>query len=103
MNSQLLILLGLCGLFSWWVAGKYRPYAGSSRALRRLGLYWSWVVAAIGVATAFWLPEQIPFNRESPGGLFTVYIPCFLGGGALFFGAIGVFVASVRARAPQDP
>jgi hypothetical protein len=98
LNTTLLVILGLAGLYSWWVAGKYRRYAESSRAMRKLGLVWSGPVALLGVAAAFWLPEQIPFNRESPAGIFTVYLPCFLGGGALFFGAIGVFVASVRAR-----
>lgn len=98
MSSALLVPLALAGLFSWWAAGKYRPYAEGSRALRRLGLLWSGPAALIGVATALWLPEQIPFNRESPAGIFTVYLPCFLAGGALFFGAIGIFVASFRAR-----
>jgi len=102
LNSTLLIILGIAGLYAWWVAGKFRPYAESSRAWRKLGLYWSFPVALLGVATAVWLPEQIPFNRDSPGGLFTTYIPCWLAGAALFFGAIGVFLAALRARGQRD-
>ncbi len=97
----LFIVAGIAGWYAWWVAQKYRPYAESSAALRKLGLYWSIPVALIGVATAFWLPEQINFNRESPGGIFYVYLPCFLGGAALFFGAIGVFVVSLRAKSVE--
>jgi hypothetical protein len=102
MNSFLLGLLLAAGFYSWWVAGKFRPYAESSEAMRKLGLYWSGPVALLGVATALWLPEQIKFNRESPGGIFYVYLPCFLAGAALFFGGIGVFVASVRVARSRD-
>lgn len=94
----LLFTLGLAGSCSWWVAEKYRPFAEGSAAFRKFGLFWSLPLMMAGVATAFRLPEQIPFNRESPAGIFTVYLPCFLAGGALFFGAIGIFVASLRAR-----
>ena len=102
MNSFLLGIIAVAGLYAWWVAGKFRPYAKSSEAMRKLGLYWSVPVALLGVATALWLPEQINFNRESPGGIFYVYLPCFLAGAALFFGAIGVFVASLRAKGQPD-
>ena len=102
MNGVLFVPFALAGLYSWWVAGKFRPYAESSEAMRKLGLYWSVPVALLGVATALWLPEQIKFNRESPGGLFYVYLPCFLAGAALCFGAIGVFVASLRAKGQRD-
>lgn len=102
MNSFLLGVLAVTGLYSWWVARKFRPYAESSEAMRKLGVYWSVPVALFGVATALWLPEQINFNRESPGGLFYVYLPCFMAGAALFFGAIGVFVASMRVRGGAD-
>ena len=100
MNSFLLGAVAVAGLYAWWVAGKFRPYAESSPAIRTFGLYWSLPVALIGVGTALWLPEQIPFNRESPGGIFYVYLPCVLAGAALFFGAIGIFVAAFRARQP---
>jgi hypothetical protein len=100
VNTFLWGVVALAGLYAWWVAGKYRPYAESSAAWRKLGLWWSLPVALLGVATALWLPEQVDFNRDSPGGIFYVYIPCFLTGAALFFGAIGVFVASFRARDP---
>ena len=43
-------------------------------------LLWGAILAImVGVHIGFFLPEQIPFNRGSPGGgIFTVYIPCLV-------------------------
>lgn len=56
---------------------------------------------ALGLVVALWLPEHLNFNRESPAGIFYIYLPCFTAGAALFFGGIGVGVGAGMAR-PQE-
>ena len=101
MNSQLLIILGLLGLYAWAVGNWARKHARRS-AQTRIFLLWGAVLAVpVGVYVAFFLPEQVPFNRESPGGIFTVYLPCFAIGGGLAFGGVGAFFGALTGRPDQ--
>ncbi|MDP9145401.1 MAG: hypothetical protein M3N43_12020 [Actinomycetota bacterium] len=93
-----LTLLGLALVWIWaaavWVRGRIALNPGA----RKL-----WIVASVtaipaGALIALWLPEQIPFNRESPGGIFYVYLPCFAIGGGLCLGGIGGFIGALLAR-----
>jgi hypothetical protein len=93
-----LVILGLALVWIWaaavWVRGRIARNPGSWK----LWLIASVVAIPVGVLIVLWLPEQIPFNRESPGGIFYVYLPCFLIGGALALGGIGATVGSFTMR-----
>ena len=92
-----LTLLGVVGLFAWAVGSWTYVRAKRATELRTLLLWGSVLAIPVGVGVAFFLPEQIPFNRESPAGIFTVYLPCFLAGGALTFGGVGAFFGALHA------
>lgn len=89
-------LLGIVGLFAWAVGRWSYRRAARVPELRTLLLWGSVVAIPAGIGVAFFLPEQIPFNRESPAGIFTVYLPCFVAGGALAFGGVGAFFGALR-------
>ena len=95
MNTTLLIILGLLGFYAAtvavWVRGKIRKAPGTKGLWIAAGL----VAAPLGAYVALMLPEQIDFNRESPGGIFYVYLPCFLIGGGLAVGWIGAFLGAI--------
>lgn len=98
MSTPLLILLGLVG-WGIWGAGRWaKRMAMRSPGTRALLLWGGLVAVPLGVFVVLVLPEQIHFNRESPGGIFYVYLPCFLVGGALFSGGIGAFVGALRGK-----
>lgn len=98
MNQQLLILLGLLGLAAWGAGVKAHRLAQRSPTARALLLWGGLLAIPLGVYVVLVLPEQIDFNRESPGGIFYVYLPCFLVGGGLFCGGIGAFIGALTAR-----
>ncbi len=98
MNSQLLIILAVLGVYAWAVGTWARARAARSAETKTLLLWGAILAIPVGVYIAFFLPEQIPFNRESPGGIFTVYIPCFVVGGGLAFGGLGAFFGALIAR-----
>lgn len=98
MNSSLLILLTLVGLYAWAVGKGARKRAERSAQTRMLLLWGAVLAIPVGGYVAFFLPEQIPFNRESPGGIFYVYLPCFAIGGGLAFGGVGAFFGALTAR-----
>ena len=99
MNTFLLILLAGLGYAAWSIGRWAYRVAQRSSASRTLLLWGGLLAVPLGVFVALVLPEQINFNRESPGGIFYVYLPCFLVGGALFSGGIGAFVGALRAKA----
>lgn len=101
MNSQLLTILAVLGVYAWWVGGWARRRVVRSPEARTLFLWGAVLAIPVGIFIAFFLPEQIPFNRESPAGIFTVYLPCFLVGGGLAFGGVGAFFGALAAR-PQE-
>ena len=98
MNTTLLLIIGVLGFYAWsvglWAQGKARRSAG----MRSLLVWGSVIAVPLGVYVALLLPEQIDFNRESPGGIFYVYLPCFLVGGGLAFGGFGAFIGALTAR-----
>ena len=93
-----LTLLGIVGLYAWWVGSWAWRRAQGAPELRSLLLWGSLCAIPVGVYVAFFLPEQIPFNRESPAGIFTVYLPCFAAGGGLTFGGMGAFFGAFRRK-----
>jgi hypothetical protein len=101
MNRLLLTILALLGLYSWSVGRWARRRVTHSPELRTLFLWSAFLAIPVGACIAFLLPEQIPFNRESPAGIFTVYLPCFVIGGGLAFGGVGAFFGALAAR-PQE-
>jgi len=101
MNSQILTILAVLGVYAWWVGRWARRRATRSRETRTLLLWEAVLAIPVGVYVAFFLPEQIPFNRESPAGIFTVYLPCFVVGGGLAFGGLGAFFGALAAR-PEE-
>jgi hypothetical protein len=101
VNSQLLTILALLGLYSWAVGKWARKRARRSPQTRTFFLWGSLLAIPAGVCIAFILPEQIPFNRESPAGIFTVYLPCFAIGGGLAFGGLGAFFGALFAK-PEE-
>jgi hypothetical protein len=98
MNSQLLTILALLGLYAWFVGTWARRRATRSPGSRTLLLWGALLAIPVGACIALILPEQIPFNRESPAGIFTVYLPCFVIGGGLAFGGVGAFFGALAAR-----
>ena len=98
MNTFLLVLLAGLGYAAWSIGSWAHGVARRSPALRSLFIWGGLLAIPLGVFVVLVLPEQINFNRESPGGIFYVYLPCFLVGGALFAGGIGAFVGALRAK-----
>ena len=99
MNTLLLIVLGLLGWGIWGAARWARGVALGAPQLRPLLLWGGLLAVPLGLVVALVLPEQIHFNRESPAGIFYVYLPCLLVGGVLFAGGIGAAVGAWRVRA----
>lgn len=102
MKTLLLLLLAALGYAAWTVGDRARKVTEGSPGMRQLLLWGGLIAAPAGVLVALVLPEQINFNRESPAGLFYVYLPCFLVGGALFAGGIGAFIGALRARGVSE-
>ena len=98
MNTLLLIVLGLLGWGIWGSARWARGAALGAPGLRPLLLWGGLLASPLGIYVALFLPEQLEFNRESPAGIFYVYLPCFLAGGVLFAGGIGGVVGALRAK-----
>ena len=98
MNSFLLVLLAGLGYAAWSVGRWAHGVARRSPGKRSLLLWGGLLAVPLGVFVVLVLPEQLKFNRESPGGIFYVYLPCLLVGGALFAGGIGAFVGALRAK-----
>jgi hypothetical protein len=99
-----LIVLGIAFVWIWatavWVRGRIALRPGT----RKRWLIASVIAVPAGALIALWLPEQIPFNRESPAGIFYVYLPCFAIGGGLCLGGIGGFIgALVAGRGVSEP
>ena len=97
MNSFLLVLLAGLGYAAWSVGRWAHGVARRSPGKRGLLLWGGLIAVPLGIVVALVLPEQIKFNRESPGGIFYVYLPCFLVGGALFCGGLGALVGALKA------
>jgi hypothetical protein len=93
-----LILLGLALVWIWAAAVGVRGKIEAAPDLRIPFLVLSIVAVPVGALIALWLPEQIPFNRESPAGIFYVYLPCFAIGGGLCLGGIGGFLGALTSR-----
>lgn len=98
VNTFLLALLTGLGYAAWSIGGWAHRLAARSPALRSLFLWGGLLAIPLGLVVALVLPEQLKFNRESPAGIFYVYLPCFLVGGALFAGGIGAAVGAFRVR-----
>lgn len=93
-----LIILGIALAWIWAAAVWVRGRIALRPETLKIWLVASVVAIPVGALIALWLPEQIPFNRESPAGLFTVYLPCIAIGGGLALGGIGVFLGTLTAR-----
>ena len=98
MNSFFLLLLAGLGYAAWSIGSWAYRLARRSPASRTLLLWGGLLAVPLGVFVVLVLPEQLKFNRESPGGIFYVYLPCLLVGGALVAGGIGAFIGALRAR-----
>ena len=98
MNRQLLTILGLLGVYAWSVGTWARRRVTRAPEVRTLFLWGALLAIPIGACIALLLPEQIPFNRESPAGIFTVYLPCFVIGGGLAFGGLGAFFGALAGK-----
>jgi hypothetical protein len=96
-----LTLLGLALVWIWAAAVGVQGRIRQDPETKMVWLITSMVAVPVGALVALWLPEQIPFNRESPGGIFYVYLPCFLIGGGLCLGGIGGFIGAIIFR--PDP
>lgn len=101
MNSALLTILAVLSLYSWAVGKWAQKKVRRSPQTRAFFLWGSLLAIPIGALIALVLPEQIPFNRESPAGIFTVYLPCFAIGGGLAFGALGAFFGALTTKPDQ--
>src|SRR5688572_27694444 len=93
-----LIVLGLASVWIWAAAVGVQGKLKAAPELRILYLILGIVAVPVGALIALWLPEQISFNRESPAGIFYVYLPCFLIGGGLALGGIGAAIGSFTMR-----
>lgn len=98
MNTFLLLAVAGLGYAAWSIGRWARGVAERSRGMRSLLVWGGLLAVPLGVYVVLVLPEQVDFNRESPGGIFYVYLPCLLAGGALFCGGIGAFVGGIRAK-----